>query len=308
MDRTGLTTEELLLLWAARETGALAALTDDADDPTEVARAAGITERAAELVVEVLAERGFLARVDGAYEPTNRLLGFLASADLRSVGTLPDALETVDALASLPETMTTGEPPEGGDLTHRLGARAAIPEATVRAVVTAAVREAPDAGRVLDVGGAPGTFAREFAARGYAVTLADEADAVEAATPLLAPTPVETVALGESPGAEFPDDPLPGSFDLVFTADVTRRNAPAANRRFVARMADALAPGGTVVLADVLADRSERAVPAAVEALARHGGRVYDEADVTDWFAAAELDATVREIPGDDRVAVVGRA
>ncbi|PSP76194.1 SAM-dependent methyltransferase [Halobacteriales archaeon QS_1_68_20] len=307
MDRTDLATEELLLLWAARETGALAALTDDADDPAAVAAAAGITEHAAELVVDVLAARGFLAQVDGAYEPTNRLLGFLASADLRSVGTLPDALDAVDALTSLPETMTTGEPPESGDLVHRLGARVATPAATVRAVVTAAVREASDAERVLTVGNAPGTVAEEFVARGYAVTLADEADAIEAATPLLATTPVETVALDAEPASDELTDALPGGFDLVFAADTTRRNDPAANRRLVSRLADALAPGGTVVLVDLLADRSERATPAAVEALARYGGGVYDEAEVTDLFTAAGLDATVREIPGEDRVAVVGR-
>lgn len=299
--RTDLPTAELLLLWAARETGALDALVEDADGPTEVAEAAGITQEAAELVVETLAERSFLARVDGTYEPTNRMLGFLASADLRSVGALPDALDAVDALVSLPETMATGESPEAGSLTHRLGARAALDEAGVRAVVTAAVREAPAADHVLDVRGAPGTFAREFAARGYDVTLVDRPDAVDAATPLLAPTSVETAAVA--------DGDLPAGFDLVFAADVTRRNGPAANRRLVERMAEAVAPGGTLVLADLLRGRSERAGPAAVEAFARDGGRVDREEDVVEWFAAAGLDdPEVHEIPGDDRVVVVGRA
>lgn len=300
LERTDLTTAELLLLWAARETGVLDALVENADGPAEVARIAGITGGAAELVVETLAEGGFLAEVDGAYEPTNRMLGFLASADLRSVGTLPDALDAVDALANLPETMRTGEPPDAGSLTHRLGASAALDEATVRAVVTAAVREAPAAGSVLDVRGAPGSFAREFAARGYEVTLADRPDAVEAATPLLAPTPVETVAVA---------DALPDSFDLVFAADVTRRNDSEQNRRLVERMAETLAPDGTLVLADLLRGRSERAGAAAVEAFARDGGRVYRDGAVAEWFGAAGLDGPeIREVPGDDRVVVVGRA
>lgn len=299
--RTDLTTEELLLLWAARETGALDALVADADGPADVAETTGITPEAANLVVRTLTERGFLAEVDGTHEPTNRMLGFLASADLRSVGALPDALDAIDALVALPETMASGEPPESDDLTHRLGAREALDEATVRAVVTAAVREAPGAATVLDVRGAPGTFAREFAARGYDATLADHPDAVEAATPLLATTAVETAAVAD-------DDPLPGNFDLVFAADVARRNGPDANCRLVERMADALAPDGTLVLVDFVRGRSDRAVPTAVEAFARDGGRAYREPEITEWFAAAGLaDPKIRDVPGDERAVVVGR-
>ncbi|MEF8773649.1 MAG: hypothetical protein V5A37_02890, partial [Halobacteriales archaeon] len=175
----------LFLLWAARETGALDALAREADTPAEVAAAADVDERAADLLVAALDRAGFLERVDGAHEPTNRLLGFLAAADLRSVGRLPDALDAVSALAALPETMATGDPPESGDCHRRLGARAATDEATVRAVATAAVRQAPDADRVLDVRGAPGHYARAMAHLGRDVTLADRQPAIARSRPLL---------------------------------------------------------------------------------------------------------------------------
>lgn len=292
--------ETLHLLWAARETGLLEALLREADDAAAAAEAAGVDGRAAALVVDALLAEGFLAEVGDAVEPTNRLLGFLAAADLRSVGELPDALDAVDALAALPETMASGAPPESGPLRHRLGARAAREEATVRAAVTAAVRAAPAADTVLDVGGAPGRFAAEFAARGRDVTLADEPAAVEASTPLLAREPVATAAVTDG-------DPLPGEFDLVFAADATRRRAPAANERFVARLADAAAAGGTVVLLDRLWDRSADAVPAAVEAYARDGGGVYREAEVAAWFDAAGLAGPdVTAVPGTELFALAG--
>lgn len=328
--------ETLHLLRGARETGLLDALLDEADTAGEAAAAADVDERAAALTVDALLDEGFLTRVgdvrggvapasgsdsrggsgdavehrstsarsqarEDPVEPTNRLLGFLAVADLRSVGELPDALDAVDALAALPETMSTGEPPQGGDLDHRLGARAAVEEATVRAAVTAAVRAAPEAQRVLDVEGAPGRFATEFAVRGYDVTLADHPDAVDAATPLLACEPVETVTVAA-------DDPLPDGFDLVVAVDATRPRTHDANRAFVARLADAVADGGTVVLLDRLWARSGDAVPAAIESFARDGGGVYRASDVATWFEAAGLTAPeVEDVPGTELVAVVGR-
>jgi hypothetical protein len=302
VEETDLSTAELFLLWAARETGALTVLADDADTPAEVVERTGITEEAADLVVAALADLGFLARVDDAYEPTNRMLGFLASADLRSVGRVPDALDAVDALVALPETMRTGDTPDSDDRIHRLGARAALDDATVHAVATAAVREAPSAERALVVRGAPGQFARELADCGLDVTLADRPAAVEAATPLLASTAVDPVAVE-------PGEPLPGGFDLVFAADVTRQNDPVENRQFVTLAADALAPGGALALADVVWGRSGRAVPAAVEALAREGSSAYRETDFAAWFEAAGLGKPAfRDAPGTDRQVVVGRA
>jgi hypothetical protein len=294
-------TETLFLLRAARETGLLAALLEAADDADAAAATAGVDERAAALTVEVLVAEGFLARVGDAVEPTDRLLGFLAAADLRSVGGLPAAVDAADALAALPETLESGDPPAGGEPRHRLGARAALPESTVRAAVTAAVRAVPDAETVLDPGGAPGRFAVEFAARGCDVTLADDPDAVETSTPLLAREPVATVPVEQ-------DEALPSGFDLVFAADATVGRQPADNGERVAALADAATDGGAVVLVERLWGRSADAVPAAVESFARDGGRVYREETAAEWFAAAGLDGPrVEPIPGTERFALVGR-
>jgi hypothetical protein len=294
--------ETLHLLRAARETGLLDALLDDADDAAAAAAAAGADERAAALLVDALVAEGFLAAVGDGVEPTNRLLGFLAAADLRSVGDLPDALDALDALAALPETVATGDPPDTGDTRHRLGARAARETATVRAMATAAIRAAPDARDVLVAEGAPGSLATEFAARGRDVTLADVPEAVEAATPLLAREPVDAVAVEA-------DASLPDGFDLAVAAGTTPRRAPDANRGFVGRLAEAAADGGTVVLLERLWDRSVDAIPAAVEAFARDGGRVYREDRVAGWFDAAGLDGPdVHPVPGTDLFALVGRA
>lgn len=302
-ERTGVDPEGLFLLWAARKTGVLDALTGHAGTPAEVAAAAGVTTRAAEVTVDALADMGFLERVGEEYEPTNRLLGFLAIRDLRSVGALPHALDLLDAYTSLPGTMVTGEAPawHADWRRHELGAHAATDEARVRAAVTAAVRAHPDATRVLDVLGGSGVYAREFAARGFDVTLVDDPEVVEAVEPMLANSEV-TLEAGSLPA-------LAGAgFDLAFAADCCRALSPAENRHLLTAVSEALEPGRTLVLVEALGGRSTAAPAVAVEGLATGAGGAYEAATYRSWLADAGFGRVeVRDVPGTDRQAVVAR-
>ena len=138
-------TETLLLLWALREVGLLAAITGRAGTPAEPASETPLSPAAAERVIELLSDPDFVARVDGEYETTNRSLGSLAKRDLRSIGSLPGGLDVIDVLVGLPSTLA--EHPEAASvallvipeerLRNRLGAELATDSALVRARVTA---------------------------------------------------------------------------------------------------------------------------------------------------------------------------
>mgnify|MGYP006271772139 CR=1 FL=1 len=314
-DREGLPTEQLVLLWAARRSGVLDALLETAGTPEDVAETAGVTDHAARVTVNALEELGFLKRVGAEYEITNRALGFLAKRDVRSIGRLPHALDRLDLWTTLPETMATGEPPEKPpDWTrNRLGTHAATDEATVRACVTAAVREQPEAKQILDVAGGSGVYAREFVARGFDVTLVDDETVVDVVSPLLAPTPIDLVATDLPSLTGLDSDDSTGQVDLVFGVDVVRRFSARENASIVAEAAGVLASGGTLVLADVLDGQrtttSASTVDVAVDALATGEGGLHDEATVRAWVEDAGLtDVTVRSVPGTDRQAVVGNA
>ncbi|MFB6154450.1 MAG: class I SAM-dependent methyltransferase [Haloferacaceae archaeon] len=328
-DRLDTDTDGLFLLWAARRTGVLDALTRHAGTAAEVADATDVSERAARIAVRTLADLGFLERVDGGesartdrsdgtergdaeYEITNRALGFLAKRDVRSIGRLPHALDELESLTALPETMVRGTPPAPSDdhLRNRLGAHYATDESVVRACVTAAVHERPDAGLVFDVAGGAGVYAVEFARRGYETTLVDDPAAIDVVEPLLSKRNVSLAA-----GA--PDDlPAGGgdasesggtSPDLVFAGDLTHRLSPAENRAFLGAAHDALAPDGALVLTDAVRGRSEAATRVAVTALASGDGDAYDEATYRDWLADAGFrDVRVSDVPGTDRQAVAG--
>jgi hypothetical protein len=294
-------TRELLLLWAARECGGLDALATSAGTPAEVATETGITREAAEVLTHALAARGFVERVGDEYEPTNRLLGFLTKTDLRSIGRLPHALDTLDAWLVLPETARTGSPPDSGEYATRntLGAEWGQDDATVRATVTAAVRTHPDADAVVVLRDGPGRHAREFLARGLDVTVLETPERAEAVEPLLRSTDVRLETGGHL-------DSIPQT-DLVCAVDLTRRHAPEENRAWLRAAHDALDTGGVVVAVEPLRDHTPDAALLAAETLATGGADVYDESTLREWVAEAGFAVESEPVPGIDHVAVVGR-
>lgn len=295
---------ELLVLWAARETGVLEAVTTEVGTPEEVAAVASVTERAARITIDCLAERGFLERVGEEYEITNRALGFIAKTDVRSIGSVPHQLDCIDRALELPETMRTGEPPAKSEewTANVMGAMATTDEATVRAGVTAAVHERPDAESVLDVGGGPGSFATEFARRGYDVTLFDRPDVIERDRALLEHEPVELVA------GDFLEA-LPNEFDLAFCSRVAHTLGPEENQRLLANVHDSLAPEGVVVLVDYVRGRSEYTTTMAAHMLAQtEHGDTYTEAQLTEWLTDIGFERPhVTDIPGTELQAVAAR-
>ncbi|WP_227133331.1 class I SAM-dependent methyltransferase [Halorubellus salinus] len=303
-------------LRAARETGALDALLDDADTPSDVAARTDLDARAASVLVDVLADRGFFDAVDGAYEPTNRALGLLTKTDLRSIGPTPREIDVFDAYAALPETLTDDDPVAAArdarsddHERNRLGAHQATPDAAVSAAVSAAQRTAPTAATVVDVGGSPGQHATEFAARGHDVTLRDVPARIDAARPLLAPRDVEL-----DPGALT--DTLPAT-DLVFATDLTPRLDDPALEDFAGTAHDALvhtagtehpphAPERALVLVEHLQDHSPRTPTHRLDALAtgHPGDHRTEDALRTTLETAGFQRVDVHAIPGLDAHAV----
>ncbi|NIB98483.1 hypothetical protein [Halobacterium sp. R2-5] len=294
---------ELLLLRAARETGVLDALVSNAYTPEAVAEEAGVTERAARVTIDALLDMGLLEEVEAGVEPTNRMLGFVTKTDVRSIGRLPHELDRVEALVDLPETMETGEVSErpGNWTRNRLGARAAEDDASVRAAVSAAVREHPDAEDVLVVSGGPGGHAVEFARRGFDATLLDTRDVVDAVDPLLEREDVDLVAGDPLEGVD-------GDFDLVFHARVAREYGPEDNRRLLSAASDAAGEDGMAIHVDAFREGAFDAGVAAELLATTEQGAVHAEGAVGEWFADAGFaDVRAGDVPGTAYRFVAGR-
>lgn len=293
--------QELLLLRAARKTGVLEAVGAGAGTPAVVAAETGVTERAARIVLEAMAEQGYLANDENGYELTDETLGFVDKTDVRSMGSAPFRIDCGENWIRLPETMRTEEAPERSDdwTVDYVGSMADTDPTIVRSTVTAAVHRKPDAERVLDAGGGSGIFSEEFAGRGFDVTLFEKPEVAELDLDL--PDSVELV------GGDLTEE-LPDGFDLVFGSRLAHNLSPEENRRVLANAYDALEPGGAVVLTDYLRDHFEGAALFGAHIFAQTGsGETYPEAKFEDWFREAGFeDFEVRDVPGTHQQAITG--
>lgn len=280
---------ETLTALAALETGLLAAFGDGAT-PGRAARAAGLDPRAARIVATSLADLGLLEpAAAGALRTTARGAALLAPA--------PDGADPAGALflearairshLALADTLRTGVAPDdvsAGDGPTRKRFMRAMRDVTAPRIpeVLAAVGPAPEGGRLLDVGGAPGVHARAFADDGWDVTVLDlpETLAIGAA---------DLRAAGVTPVPGDATEGLPGGpWDAVHLGNVAHLLDRAAAAALIARAAAALRPGGLLLIGEVLGDRSAQGPGFGVMMLlSTPGGDAWTEDDHRRWMAAA---------------------
>ncbi|MFT4882586.1 MAG: hypothetical protein ACI8U4_000080 [Natronomonas sp.] len=297
-DRAAVEWRELALLWAARRCGALDALATSAGTADGVADEAAIDPDGAERLVHALEAEGFLTRVDGEYEPTNRLLGFLTKTDLRSIGRLPAELDAFDRWVALPETLAGADPPDPDDaLRNELGRERAADAARVRSEVTTAVHAAPDGDRVVVLGDGGGSRAVEFAKRGWTATLYDTPERIEAVEPLLSHESVELQACDPTDL-----DLLP--YDLVVGVGVLQRYDTEDARAIVAAAGNA-APAAVFI--DAFQGVTDAAALEDIDRLAAGRGAAHDAAMVRSWLADDYGDVGIEVVPSSPYSAAVGR-
>jgi predicted O-methyltransferase YrrM len=146
--------------------------------------------------------------------------------------------------------------------------------------------------RMLDVGGAMGTYTLAFlaASQHLQATLFDRPPVVEMARKVLDEAGVlDRVTL--VPG-DFYVDPLPTGHDLVFVSAIIHQNSPAENVKLFRKVFEALVPGGRIVVRDhVLSpDRTQPKTGAlfAINMLvAQNGGNSYTFAEIATALSEA---------------------
>jgi SAM-dependent methyltransferase len=280
---------EALIALAAAETGLLDAFTVPRP-PEDAARLAGVDARAARIVALALADLGYLEPDGGgAYALTSRGAALLAPAPDGSdvVGGLHLEARSMRSHLALADVLRSGRPADdvsAGDpaeIERFMGAMRHIAAPRVAAVAGAVGR--PRAGaRLLDVGGAPGSYARVFAREGWEVTVLDLPAALAVAGPALEAAGVATVA-GDATEA-LPEGP----WDAVYMGNVAHLLAPDEAAALTARAGAALRPGGLLAVQEVLGDHRPQGPAFGVMMLvSTPAGDAYPEARYRDWMAAA---------------------
>ncbi len=277
-----------LLVWGALESGLLAGFADPTT-PERAARTAGLDPRASAIAARALVDAGCLEEAGGG---ALRLAGWGAAlvdgpGAQESAGALALEARAMRSHLALAQTLRTGRPQDdvsGGDRATRERFMRAMREvAAPRAAATVEALGAPAPGaRLLDVGGAPGTYALAFAAAGWDVTVLDLPGTLEIGAPALHAGGVATVA-GDATEA-LPDGP----WDVVYIGNVLHLLGPAEAAGLVARAARVLTPPGRLAIQEVLGDLSPQGPGFGVMMLlSTPAGDAHPRAAYAEWMEAA---------------------
>lgn len=298
---------ETRIFLTGAELGLYTLLADDALSTEEIAERLGAERRPLTIVLDALAAMELLVKEEGKYRTAESAAALLAEGAAGSV--LPMVLHA----ANLWKRWSM--------LTELVGARAVEedPDAALRAFIGAMhVGAAPQAGRIvelvkpenarrlLDVGGASGTYTIAFlrAVPGMTTTLFDRPPVVEMARERLQEAGLldrVTPAAGD-----FTTDPLPGGHDLAFLSAIIHMNSPAQNVALYRKVYDALLPGGRIVVRDhvMSPDRTHPkggAIFAVNMLTATEGGNSYTFDEIRDTLAQAGF-TRIALIHADERM------
>jgi predicted O-methyltransferase YrrM len=273
----------------------------------EIASRTGADPRGLEVLLDALAAQGLLLKEGGRWRTEPSVVPFLAGGAEGSV--LPMVLHAANLWnrwSGLTRKVVPGragnEEPEY--LAAFIGAMHVVAAPQADRIVAAV--GAGGARRLLDVGGASGTYTLAFlrADPGMTATLFDRPPVVEMARRRLGAAGVlPRVTLA---GGDFATDPLPPGHDLAFVSAILHQNSPAENLALYRKIRDALVPGGRLVVRDhvMQPDRTRPRAGAlfAVNMLvATDGGRTYTFDEIAGGLAQAGFER-VRLVQSGERM------
>jgi hypothetical protein len=287
--------ERLLLLVGALRSGLVDALRDQ--EPRSAEQAAGLAgtdPRASRIVLEALSAEGIVERtmgVEGAplyrLSPLGRAHLVDEGPELERSGLLHQA-NKLRGWLELPQVIRTGKPaPRDAarlDVRSLVCAMGERDQAVLDEIVEKCFAYAGTIRTMLDVGGAVGHLARQFARRGVRATLFDREDVLPVAREFLGAEASRIAFVGGDYTVSLP----PGSFDLVYFGNVYHIYGAETNARVTRKAFGITAQGGTVAIQDYTWDRSEGAAMFAVNMLrSTADGEVWPAAEYRGWLNEA---------------------
>ena len=285
-------------LFVANELGLFAHLAAGAATLDALAERTGVPRRTLRIAADALVALGLLAHDGERYRNTPVAAAFLSGqgpADLRPFLRLWNRISYPTWL-HLEEAVRTGASPnrQGGGFSAEeqrifsegVGAFAAAPAAAL-----AVDYDFGQHRRLLDLGGGNGAFLRPILRqhphlRGTVFELPGAA--AVARQHLASVQEGERIAVM---AGDFLQDTLPPDHDAILIVNVIHVLSPEHNRELLRRARAAVAPGGSLLIVDLLTDPTHTQPPFAAlmagEFLVLAGeGDVYSEAEVRDWLAA----------------------
>ncbi len=277
---------------AAVKLDLFSAIGDDALSNAAVAEKLGTDVRGTTMLLNALCALGLLDKSDGNYRNTDFASTFLLKASPRYIGHLVMHHHfLLPSWARLDQGVRTGRPTR--DRVSRADGERR--EAFLMGMHNSAMALAPRVveeidlggrGRLLDLGGGPGTYAIHFCRR-Y-----PELEATVCDLPTTRPFAEGNIArFGLSDRIDFADldylsQEVPGSYDAAWLSHILHSEDPEQCRSMIGKTVKALLPGGLIAIHEFVLDDSGDGplFPALFSLnmfLGTDGGQAYTEAEIT---------------------------
>lgn len=265
----------------------------------DVAAQLGAPERPVDRLLNALATLGLLSKEDGTLRLTAVSARYLAPGSSEYMSNLRHSAHLWDAWSGLTAAVKTGIPSKSmADMApERTEAFiAAMQHHSKRSSAdVSAVLDMEGVGRILDVGGGSGAFTialTQKAGPSCTATLFDLPAVTALARNYLADAGMS--ARIDTVDGDYNVDSLPEGYDLVFMSSIVHINSPEQNIALIQKGADALNPGGRLVIREfVINEQRTGPPPVAIFALNMlvntPGGDTYTASEMSGWMTQAGL-------------------
>jgi len=299
------------VITVAGRTGILHALADHSSTPDEVATDLDLEPMATGKVIRALTAQGLVEADGDAYrlaEPLRRFFG----GDAGDYGPYLDHLHGMyESWGENLEPWLRGESwnttPRTPEATAKFGAAMqAVSARIAREVAETLDLEGVDT--MLDVGGGWGQYSKAFR------TVRPEIGATVLDTPRVAETaPASVIGTAHEGridwlGGDYLETDYGSGYDLVLLSNILHQELGPEVAEIIRRSADALAPGGRVVIVDFAIDDDKREHPLGTlfAINMRSFGDTYSEPEFRTWMEDAGLVDIERIDLGPDRWIIIG--
>jgi len=150
-------------------------------------------------------------------------------------------------------------------------------------IVELCLRHCPEAKSAADIGGAPGTMAKEFARRGLHTIVYDLPESLEVTKDRLSTLKNIVVVEGDAT-KELPEGP----YDIAFLGNICHGQSPEDNAAIMRMCYEKLSDGGVVIVFDNLRGESYLGATVALHMITQSpGGDIYSRNEYTAWLLDA---------------------
>jgi len=282
--------EEAIFVGQAHRLGVFRELHRKPDTADTLALRMQFDKRATWILLEALVELGYLIKDNDTYKPTEYCVSHLVdeqSPDYEG-HFLQFLLYLINPWRTLPHVMRTGSPDESSFKELSMhdfikGMDSPWKKKLAPEIVDLCIAQCSDPGSCIDIGGAPGTIAKEFAHRGIATIVFDLPQSLQVTQDELKNIPNIEVIAGDATVA------LPKSHvDIAFLGNLCHGQSPEDNQKIISMCHEILNKDGIIAIFDNLRDESYLGATLALHMLTQSKkGNIYSREEYFTWLQQA---------------------